>query len=83
MRYKIINRSHQEGVLMLEGEWRSIPPGATILSDSEPQLCSQNVVVRNIASPVEKKNIVNSPVRSKDSVAVKLEKHPEPKKEGE
>lgn len=74
MRFKIMNRSHQEGVLLLEGNWVTIQPGQTLLSDTQPQQVSANVTVRNLAVPLERKNIVNPAGRHHVTQVVKADR---------
>lgn len=74
MRFKIMNRSHQEGVLLLEGSWVTLQPGQTLLSDTQPQQVSANVTVRNLAVPLERKNIVNPSGRQASSQVVKVDR---------
>ena len=74
MRFKIMNRSHQEGVLLLEGSWVTLQPGQTLLSDTQPQQVSANVTVRNLAVPLERKNIVNPAGRQASSQVVKVDR---------
>lgn len=74
MRFKIMNRSRQEGVLLLEGRWVTLQPGQTLLSDTQPQQVSANITVRNLAVPVERKNIVNPAGRQSAAQVVKVDR---------
>lgn len=50
MKYRITNRSHQEGMVSLSGKWETIQPGEVRYSEVKPGEYTGNLRVTNVVS---------------------------------